>query len=214
VDPRQVLKERFILINERAEEILWYWFGRLDAQGRVPSEKMTRWFRGGKEVDDEIAALFDEDVEMATAGELDAWQEHPRSALALVLLLDQFPRNLYRGQPASFAADPKALSLALHCLEQGFDQKLPPIFRVFLYLPLEHAEDLERQEQCVALFQELAQQASPDEKALYENFLDFAIQHRDLIARFGRFPYRNNILGRENTPEEDAFLNETKLSFV
>ena len=202
------------MINERAEEILWYWFGRLDEQGRVPSEKMTRWFRGGKEVDDEIAALFEEDVEMAAAGELDTWQEHPRSAVALLLLLDQFPRNLYRGQPASFAADPKALALALHSLEQGFDKKLPPIFRVFLYLPLEHAEDLERQEQCVALFKELAQQASPEEKALYENFLDFAIQHRDLIARFGRFPYRNNILGRENTPEEDAFLNETKLSFV
>ncbi|MCB9639642.1 MAG: DUF924 domain-containing protein [Myxococcales bacterium] len=201
-------------MDDRAREILWFWFGRISPEGEVADDKRTRWFRGGEEFDQEIAELFDEDMEAAAEGAYDTWRETPRGCVALCLLLDQFTRNVYRGQPQAFAQDPKACEIALACIEDGSWRDVRPIERVFLLLPLEHAESLPLQERCVDLFRALEQEVPAEQRSLYTSFRDYAEQHHALIARFGRFPYRNEVLGRASTPEEVAFLRETGTSFL
>jgi uncharacterized protein (DUF924 family) len=125
-----------------------------------------------------------------------------------VIVLDQFPHHIYRDKPQAFDTDPQALALSLEALMTGEDQQLTPIERVFLYLPLEHTESAAIQERSVLLFERLAQEAVADERALFEDFLNYARQHRDVVARFGRFPHRNAILGRPSTPDELEFLKQ------
>ena len=141
----------------------------------------------------------------ALAGELDNWLELDRGRVALILLLDQFTRNIYRDTPAAFSGDTPALTLAREAIAAGQHQRLPAIHQVFLGMPLEHAEDLEAQEACVALFAEL--ESLTGEPALTD-FRQYAEAHRDVIAHFGRFPHRNPILGRESTDAELAWLRE------
>jgi uncharacterized protein (DUF924 family) len=129
------------------------------------------------------------------------------------LLTDQFPRNIYRESARAFAFDAKALAWCLGGIISGLHLGLRPIERVFFYFPLEHAESLEYQEQSVGLFRDLLATVPLDQKSVFENFLDFAVCHRDIIARFGRFPHRNKIIGRPSTPEEAAFLEEQGSSF-
>jgi len=131
----------------------------------------------------------------------------------LILLTDQFPRNMYRDSPQAFAYDAKALAWCLEGLKQQFDRHLRPIERVFFYLPLEHAESLEHQERSVEKFRELLDEADERRKNVFAEYLDLAVRHRNIIARFGRFPHRNRILGRESTGEELAFLKEPGSSF-
>jgi uncharacterized protein (DUF924 family) len=138
------------------------------------------------------------------AGELDAWAAGARGALALVILLDQVPRNLSRGDPRAFAGDAKALAVTKDALGRGLDRELSQAERMFLHLPLEHCEDLRDQELCVELMGRL------DENPKWR---DYALRHRDIIKRFGRFPHRNAALGRESTAEEEAFLQEPGSSF-
>ena len=151
---------------------------------------------------------FLEDYERAARGEYDGWREEPESCLALVILLDQFPRNLFRNYPqALYATDDKALDISRAAVQKGFDQKPPPFQRHFLYMPFMHSEDLEDQQRSVALFRELAtEEGGPD-------VTEYAEGHRDIIERFGRFPHRNEVLGRETTPEEAEFLEQPGSSF-
>lgn len=185
-------------LDPRAQQVLDYWFGPRESWGRF----RPQWFGGGPEVDAEIASRFAAVHAQACAGACDDWQDAPLGALALVVVLDQFSRNLGRGTAAAFAADEAARVVADAAIARGFDEALVPLHRWFLYLPFEHAEDLAAQQRAVALFRAL-----PDHEGK-ANGVDYAVRHHDVIARFGRFPHRNAILGRASTPEETRWLAE------
>ncbi|AKU90495.1 DUF924 family protein [Vulgatibacter incomptus] len=198
---------------ERSEEILAHWFGEEPDDWAAPADRHPLWFGGGPQVDEDLRRRFATDVERARAGALDAWKATPRGRLALLILLDQLPRNLFRGTPEAFASDPAALALALEGIDRGDDRALRPIERTFAYLPLEHAEDRGIQARGVACFEALLAEAPERVRKTYESFLDYAVRHRVIVDRFGRFPHRNAILGRKSTPEEEAFLREPGSSF-
>jgi uncharacterized protein (DUF924 family) len=186
------------------DDILAFWFGR---EGDVQYGKFRpEWFAKNDDFDQKIRQQFLSVFEAAERGELDAWAEGARSALALTIVLDQFPRNMFRGEAKSFAADAKALSVTEHAIARGLDRALPAFQRSFLYMPLMHAEDLTRQRQSVALFSELDGQTNGTQSR-------FAKKHMEIIERFGRFPHRNAVLGRESTPEEKEFLRQPGSSF-
>jgi uncharacterized protein (DUF924 family) len=191
-------------MNELAHEVLQFWFG--DAR---PLAERPEWFRKSDAFDHEIAERFGPLIDRALRGELTAWpEESAETALAQVIVLDQFTRNVFRNTPRAFAGDPLALTTARAMLAHGRDVELAPVQRVFIYLPLEHAEDLRLQEESVRLFTQL-QAETPDT----QGWLDYAQRHRDVIARFGRFPHRNAILGRSSTPEELSFLSQPGSGF-
>jgi uncharacterized protein (DUF924 family) len=176
------------------QAVLAYWFD--------PQTK-PKWFNGGEAFDIEVRARLGPLYERAAAGALDGWAVETAGLLALVILFDQVPRNIHRGTPRAFATDPQALALARLAVDQGLDEALSLDERLFLYLPFEHAEAVAEQERSVALFRALGD----------ADYLDYAIRHKDVIARFGRFPHRNAILGRASTAEELAFLEEPGSSF-
>ena len=180
-----------------------YWFGELDDTGMSPPELHKLWFQSSADDDSHCASTFGPLVEDAVAGGLQDWENSDLGLVALVVLLDQFTRNIYRGTPAAFSGDARALALAQHCIVHGHHQRLAAIHQVFLYLPLEHTEDLDVQEECVSLFEELAGITG---LAQVTDFTRYAVAHRDVIARFGRFPHRNAILGRTSTAEELDYL--------
>jgi uncharacterized protein (DUF924 family) len=192
-----------MVFMENADQILNFWFGNpTDLQGPYGQQRSV-WFKKDAAFDDRIRQRFLPDYERAAAGDYTPWRSQPRSCLALILLLDQVPRNLFRGDARSYATDAEALAVAEAAIAQGHDQALIPVERLFMYLPLEHSEDLARQQRCVQLFETLVKEA-PE----LASTLDYAYRHRDVIARFGRFPHRNHILGRTTTPEEAAFLQQ------
>ncbi len=173
----------------------------------------TRWFGGGAALDQDITTRFGAQVALAVDGGLRDWEQtdeldgpQPLARLALVILLDQFSRNVFRGTGRAFAGDARAQRLVRDMLARQADQALPWVARVFTYMPLMHAEDAALQGECVACFARLLADAPEALKPRLQGNLDFARQHQDIIARFGRFPYRNAALGRANTPEEQAFL--------
>jgi uncharacterized protein (DUF924 family) len=157
-------------------------------------------------VDAEVRARFADLPEAAARGALDAWAETPRAALARVIALDQLPRNLHRGRPEAFALDAAALAAVRDARARGFEARLAPLEAAFLLVPYEHAEDLAAQEEGVRGFEALLARTPPPWRGPVESFLDFARAHRDVVARFGRFPHRNAILGRASTPAERDFL--------
>jgi uncharacterized protein (DUF924 family) len=194
-----------------ANDILDYWFG----QGPLDSARLTErsrfWFGGdGPEAaaarDAQIRAKLEPLLARAAAGELDAWAASPRRRLALILLFDQVPRNIYRKTPQAWAFDARALALAVEGLQLAADQALEPVERVFFYLPLEHAESLETQDLSVDAFTRLAEGAPPELRGFLEFTRKFAAGHRDVIRQFGRFPYRNAVLGRESTAAEKVWV--------
>lgn len=190
-----------------AEDVLRYWFGALDAQGGWDDAQQALWFGGGAALDEALRARFGAVMEALVAGGLAAWEaEGPRGALAVILLCDQLSRNVWRGQAQAFALDPVANRLARDLIARSLDKTFYPIERVFIYLPLEHEESLEAQHESVRLFTALAEEAPEAQRGLFRGFLDYAHQHRDIIARFGRYPHRNAVLGRETTAEEADFL--------
>ena len=191
-----------------ADDILDFWFGPPSSNAVIAARQGKLWFGKSAVNDQAVACRFADTLIDATAGRLVHWMATPRGRLALVIVLDQFPHHIHRDRPQAFATDPQALALSLAALDIGEEAQLSPIERVFLYLPLEHAESLALQERAVALFDALARDAADDERALFDNFLDYAIKHRDVVARFGRFPHRNAILGRASTPEETEFLKQ------
>jgi uncharacterized protein (DUF924 family) len=178
------------------DAVLAFWFG----PPGVPAEMQERWFKADPEFDAAISARFEAAVEAALDGRFDAQATDPRAALALVVLLDQFPRNLFRGQARAFAGDQRARALAARALDAGWDQALASLERSFLYLPFEHSEALADQERSVALF------ASLPAASWRAGVVRHAEQHRDVILRFGRFPHRNQALGRVSTAAELAYL--------
>jgi uncharacterized protein (DUF924 family) len=193
-------------MDERAEALLAFWLGPLDAEGIATPAHQERWFAADPDFDAELRRRFGPLHEEARAGRLDRWAEKPRGRLALLILLDQLSRNLHRGRADAFAGDAHALALARGALDRGEDLDLALCERVFLYLPFEHAEDPQAQEVSVERFGALAAAAPAHARPLFESFLDYAVRHRDVIARFGRFPHRNALLGRTSTPEELAHL--------
>lgn len=196
-----------------ADDVLFYWIGNEPDDGRLADQRGPLWWSKNATTDAEIRERFGSLVCAAGQGELDAWARTPRSRLALVILMDQFTRNIHRDTPDAFALDDRALAHALDGIEMEEDRDLRPIERVFLYMPLEHAEDVAMQECSVAMFEALRDEVPAAHKEPFDVFLDFAIRHRDVIARFGRFPHRNAILGRASTAEELAFLEQPGSSF-
>lgn len=195
------------------EAILKFWFGDLKSDQDFPEDKVEMWFRKSDETDRYIREHFEADLLLAAAGELELWKETPRGGLAWIVLLDQFSRNIHRGNARAFAQDPLALRQALAMLKRGEDRTLRPIERPFVYLPLEHAEDLEMQRRSVRAFEQLMEDVPAGHEIAYDSFRDYAVRHLEIIERFGRFPHRNDILGRQSTPEEIEFLREPGSSF-
>lgn len=195
-------------MNDDPERVLAFWFGAAGSAATVAARQRGLWFGKSPDNDRAVAERFTDTLKLAGAGGLDHWTVTARGRLALVIVLDQFPHHIHRDQPQAFATDAPALALSLAALASGEDRRLAPIERVFLYLPLEHAEALDLQERSVALYQALAREADAGERPLFDDFLDYARQHRDVVARFGRFPHRNAVLGRVSTPEEVEFLKQ------
>ena len=195
------------------DRILAFWFGRGQTAIEVANEKTELWWSKNERVDREIVDQFAATSEAAANGELARWSESPRGLLALIICTDQFPRNMYRDTPRAFAYDSVALAYAKQCVDGGVATQLRPIERVFAYLPFEHSEELAEQERSIALYHELTQSVCADEVKLFNGYLDFAQQHYDIIKRFGRYPHRNKILGRESSDEELAFLQQPGSSF-
>ncbi|SHN35868.1 DUF924 family protein [Rhizobacter sp. OV335] len=184
-------------MDPRAAELLDWWFGP------EPGEIRALWFTKSAQTDQEIAERFGLLIDEALAGGLAGWEAPAEAALARILLLDQFTRNVFRDRERSFAGDALALDAARALCAAGLDASLPPLRRAFVYMPFEHAEDLACQDEAVARFTRLAQEAPA-----LQGMLDYAHKHREVIARFGRFPHRNPILGRASSPEEALFLQQ------
>lgn len=190
-----------------AQDVLDFWFLPPGSEGYGKPREV--WFRKDDQFDAGIAQRFGATLEQAVAGGLREWdRQGPQGTLARILLLDQFTRNAWRGTPAAFSGDALALAAAQTLVERGADRELAPVQRWFAYMPFEHAEDARMQEQSVALFTALAE-ANPG----FDDVLDYAHRHRGVIARFGRFPHRNAILGRASTPEEIAYLAQPGSGF-
>ncbi len=188
------------------QAVLDFWFGTPDAE--VYGMARPEWFRKSDGFDEEIRTRFGEIHAQAVAGALSDWAQTPLGACALIVVLDQFSRNLFRHRGEAFAGDAQALAVARRLVEAGDDQRLPTAqHRVFVYLPFEHDESLESQHMSLALYEQLAQTSG-----LVDN-LDYARRHAVIIERFGRYPHRNAALGRDSTPEEIAFLKEPGSSF-
>jgi len=193
-------------VPARWQDLLHWWFGEGATASEIASERNRLWFGYRAEQDEEARNRFGGRVEQALSGELADWAATPQGWLALVLLLDQLPRMIHRGTPRAFAGDERALQLVRDGLAHGGDVLLAPIERVFIYLVLEHAENLALQDLAVAQFSVLCDIASPAERKVFAGFLDYAERHRQVIARFGRFPHRNAVLGRRSSDAERAFL--------
>jgi uncharacterized protein (DUF924 family) len=185
------------------QEVLLFWFGGPAEQGK----RHKKWFEKNAEFDRQIRERFLPLYEKAAGGQLAHWKERPADCLALIVLLDQFPRNMFRGAARAFAADPLALEAARHAVAQGFDRTLAPVERLFVYLPFEHSERLEDQLSACELMEPLG--AFPETADTYR----YAQAHRDIIQRFGRFPHRNAALGRASTAEEIEFLKQPGSGF-
>lgn len=195
-------------MNIRIDEINKFWFGRVE-QTIIPSEHRARiWFGDDLETDDEIKTLFSDDLQKTIKGEYDIWSETPRGQLALILLLDQFSRHVYRDTAEAFAQDDKALRICLTGMSEQSDHALSLIERVFYYFPLLHSEKIAHQDQAVQAYQILDELALAETRIIYDSFLKFAHHHYGIIQRFHRFPQRNHILGRQSTEEELIYLKE------
>jgi uncharacterized protein (DUF924 family) len=191
----------------RIDAVLTFWFRETSLSAPQIDRRMDVWFGEDVAFDLECKKQFMEDVRAASEGKLDHWADDPRGRLALILLLDQFRRNIYRDTVDAFSKDKIALKLCVEGAMAKADQGLPPIHRVFFYMPLQHAESRKVQAKSVELFSKLASAVTPTYRETFETVLQFAELHRDIIEQFGRFPHRNALLGRENTPEEDEYLS-------
>ena len=197
------------------DQILSLWFGSARPDNALALQHKAQWFTKSPAFDDVLRQRFGAALEAALGGSLGHWTtQGPWQRLALVVLLDQFTRNIYRNTPKSFAGDPLALALTLEAQDSGDDLKLPEVALVFLYLPLEHAEDLAMQQRSVECYQSLVQMA-PDEatREYLLGSLDYAHKHQVVIERFGRFPHRNAILGRTSTAQENDYLAQPGSGF-
>jgi len=189
-------------------DVLDFWFGKPGSAAEVAARQRALWFGKSAANDQQVTERFADTLIAAGAGKLDHWAITPRGQLALIVVLDQFPHHIHRDHGQSFAYDGQSLALAQAMIHSGDAARVAPIERVFVYLPLEHAESLALQDESVALYAQLAADAPAAERPLFKGFLDYAQQHRDVVARFGRFPHRNALLGRTSTADEIEFLKQ------
>ncbi|MGI0118674.1 DUF924 family protein [Zooshikella sp. RANM57] len=201
--------------EKQPNEVVTTWFGALDSEGTVTSEIRSKWFNATAEHDDELSSMFESWVFAAADGKLNNWEESAEGRLALIILLDQIPRNIYRSTANAFKYDTIALNHAKQAVLTGQHKQLPYLMRVFCYMPFEHSESLLDQQQAVRLFKEIADEvesSSPLYSQLH-SFYDYAVQHLAIIEQFGRFPHRNKTLGRLSSPEETIYLAEQGTNF-
>lgn len=199
--------------DPRIEDVLAFWFGAAANDPDAIEAESKRWFARDADFDAAIRERFAPLREDAVSGRLDAWLDTPRGRLALILLVDQFSRNLFRGDARAFEHDPLARRWSLDGIRTGDDRALRAIERVFFYLPLEHSESLADQQRAVDLFTNLRDEVPAALQDTFAGFLDYAQRHHDVIARFGRFPHRNGVLARDFTPEEAAYLAQPGSGF-
>jgi uncharacterized protein (DUF924 family) len=189
-----------------AEEVLEFWFADAATSPQALERRNKVWFSGGPRFDRACSDAFAATLAAAARGGLDHWKESPRGRLALILLLDQFSRNIHRGEAAAYSQDDRALAVCREGIERRHDEQLSLIERTFFYLPMEHAEDTQVQELSVQHFDALVDQAPEELRQHFEANAAYARQHQDIVARFGRFPHRNAVLGRDSTHEETTYL--------
>ncbi|QTD46684.1 DUF924 family protein [Ottowia testudinis] len=194
-------------------DVLRFWLGAYPLDAAAMQRVQAQWFRKNEAFDAELRHRFGPTLAAALAGQLNAWANNADGWLALLVVLDQFTRNAFRGQPGSFAGDARALAVAQAGIARGDDQHLPPLARIFCYLPLEHAENADDQARSVALFTALRDAPDALPKPFFDGTLDYARKHQDVIRRFGRFPHRNAILGRASTADERAYLAQPGAGF-
>lgn len=199
--------------HARIERILSFWFKARELTAPQIDGRMESWFGEDPVLDHEIEKAFGNDVEDASSGKIEYWSHQPNGRLALILLLDQFRRNIYRGTADAFAKDKLALKLCVEGAMQKKDKGFTPIQRVFFYMPLQHAESRKVQAKSVDIYRRLAQAVSPTYRETFETIAQFAELHCDIVERFGRFPHRNKLLNRQNSPEEEEFLAGDSPSF-
>ena len=190
----------------RIDAILTFWFMEKALSAPQIDGRMDVWFGDDPDFDHELVAEFSDDVERASDGELDHWAHESRGRLALILLLDQFRRNIHRNTADAFTKDKAALKLCVEGAIEKKDKGLSPIQRVFFYMPLQHAESRKVQKKSCEIYKRLSNAVSPTYKETFETVLHFAELHADIIEQFGRFPHRNKLLDRKNTPKEDEYL--------
>jgi len=190
------------------ENILDFWFGERADDGEEVTRRFMIWFRPNPAYDLIIRERFTAILERAVTGEFNDWAQTARGSLALIIMLDQFPRNIFRGEPRAFATDERAVAISKAGIARGFDGELSLIERVFFYVPFEHAEDLVLQDRCVNLFQTLDTLAPPAFKEVTGICVDESRKHREVIRRFGRYPYRNDVLGRVSSAAERAWAEQ------
>jgi uncharacterized protein (DUF924 family) len=195
-----------------SERVLSYWLEPKPETEEAMAREGRRWFMGGAEVDAEIHERFGPLVAAARAGELDGFAETARGRLALIILIDQFSRNLYRSNPDAFAADAKARALAREGYDSGLFAEFDSLDHLFAGMPFSHSENLDDQRRAVALTERAAMAAKPVWRGFFTGAVEFARKHLDVIARFGRFPHRNAVLGRASTSEEEAYLAYCKFA--
>src|SRR5580704_10599918 len=197
---------------DEARQIRDFWFGKLPLSAQALNQRLALWFPGDESADavrardETIRARFGELVERAARGDLASWADSPRRCLSLIILLDQFPRNIYRGTARAFDCDEQALAITLLGMQSAADGALDIVERIFFYMPLQHSEVREVQDESVAAYRRLLREAPQELRGAFEGELKAAEEHRAIIERFGRFPHRNHVLERENTPEEEAWL--------
>ena len=193
-------------VEKRAHDLLTFWFGDLGHADLPTSERTNLWFGENEKLKATMTKEFQNDFDMAIKGELVNWAETPRGRLALIILLDQFSRSVYRHSAKAFEHDSEAQDLCLEGLRQEMDHSLTLIERVFFYMPLVHSENPSRQEQSIRLFQQLVSLSMSETTQVYQLFLAYAYAHFRVIKEFGRFPQRNKVLGRDSTEAENVFL--------
>ncbi len=199
--------------DEAAERVLDFWFGATDDDGMSSDEVAARWFGKAPSFDNSIRERFGDEHAAVMRGERDGWLASARGRLAYLIVLDQMSRNMFRDTPRMFASDELALAAALRGIELGMDRALSGDLRAFYYLPLMHSERVDVQQQCVDLFDTFTRESEGRVRERMAHSLKFAVAHRDIVAKWGRFPHRNTILGRESTPEEKLFLEQPGSSF-
>ena len=195
------------------KDVTTFWFRDATRSPEALERRGAVWFGGGPAFDRECATRFAASLEDAARGALDDWTGTPQGRLALVILLDQMPRNIHRGSPAAFAHDVQAAAHCIAGIESGQDRSLHPVERVFLYMPLQHAEDLGLQRRSVERFESLAAEVDDAWRDRFTENAHYARLHRDIVERFGRFPHRNRVLGRESTEEELSYLADGAPTF-
>lgn len=190
----------------QAEKILTFWFEGLTNEHTFNNSLYSKWFGSTNEINSYIIKEFSQDLTTAELGIYDTWKDSPFSALALIILLDQFSRNIFKGTALAFENDSKALKIALESIDKKYDLQVWPVQRLFFYLPLEHSEDIKIQDKSVEMFEILQSTVGENLKEFAQGNLNFAYSHRNAISQFGRFPGRNSALGRQSTEAETRFL--------